>query len=195
MQYFVNPIEFSDIPLIIISPLFLKLIAINIPFDLATVWVSLKMLQIVSERKPLMGIIAIGMDLIIAIGLAVLCASMAIALLAGEPNPLSLGFDRVIRAVAVLFGTIPVEYGDDWEFTSGFLGTTTLIPTMAYLLVLLLLYLAKPIFDVGRSAAMYLFERASEDEPVKMILFTLIGSIGAAIVLICKTAQHFIGSM
>lgn len=170
--------------------LFCFLILINFPFDFITTWVSYKMLQIVKSNTIIVGLLAIAVDIIVAIMLAVASATTLI-ILSEETNATTLAIERVWKAVSVLFGLSAVEYVDDWEYTSGFLGSTTLIPTLIYIGILIVCSVAKPIAEIGRGSAMYLLERATEDEPNKLIVFTLLGSLASALILLVKTILFF----
>jgi hypothetical protein len=193
-MYFI--IDKHSVSLMFVISCFIFLGPINLPFDLITVFVSYKILKIIRLKSPIVGLAAIILDLILAIILAILCASTITIDL--EEFSVSKAFvmalDGVKRAVFTLFGIMPISLEGDYDFlyVAGFLGSTTLIPTILYMGLMLILLISKPISEFAKKTAMYFFESVTEDKPEKLIVFTLLGSIASAIVLIAKTFQHFL---
>ena len=73
-----------------------------------------------------------------------------------------------------------------------FYALTTLIPTVAYLAVLLFWICAKFVALPLRGTTMYLFERATEDEPQDMRAFTLVALVLSVLAALAKLLHQLL---
>lgn len=70
--------------------------------------------------------------------------------------------------------------------------SSALIPTTILILVLGILLISKPLLPFGRWAAKFLLERATEDAPGKLAIFTLTGSLVSAIGVLLSVVPNLL---
>jgi|GEM_PF-4631113 len=142
----------------------IPLIVINFPFDFVTILASVFVMKKVTRLPTISRLFYIFIDLLIAYCLAVACVSTANKFLQGEWNFFSYfaGLFSFYTTGKTNINIVQIAFA-----------STTLIPTIVYVIFFVLLFLSKPIVYVLR----YLLELFTQDSEQTLFCYsgTLLG--------------------
>ena len=169
----------------------LGLIALNFPFDLLTGVVTLHVLMIVKSRDSIFAFPSIAVDILLAFLLALLCGSAVIELniLTLFPSDFEWPGEILRESGRSIFQALTFSVTEQQPIAM--FAITTLVPTVIYMAVLSTMFLAKPVLNIGKKITLLFLERATEQKPQNLIVFSLVGTLFSLIVLIVKTIQYF----
>jgi hypothetical protein len=176
---------------------YMPAILVNLVFDATTVVITLHLLRAVrASSRPLGRVGIVLANLGAAFLLAV--ASLAIAYLAvGQDTGTRHAF---ARALAVLVDALSLSFParDAPTLDDAFFGASTLLPIGAYLIVLLVLVIAKALLSGARALLVYYLELAAEPLPqevdTKFVPFTLLGLLFGAVGALAKLVVDLAGT-
>lgn len=165
------------------------LLTINLVFDLLTVWISWRVLKYICEHSVLPSLFVIALDLALALGLAVFCGT-TVLLWDGSAHTFGEAFSLATRCLTSLSTLRPLRTS---ELTVGLYSSTSLIPTVSYMLLLLLMYASKPLLTFGQWFLQYFLERATQvDDPKELIVFTLLGGLWTVLAVVSGAVYRIV---
>jgi len=181
------------------------LAAINIPFDFLSISTSIFALGLMAHKNKLRyQLIAIPLDLVVAIALSSLCAVLMIYIfypgewnLFGANLTLSRAWNRVFILILLpntfvqgqvtnIPSNLVFSVGLLEEAPIATLMLTTLLPSVAYTAIFLLLILMKPVLSGIRIGAMYFLEAATEGEADQSTIYTKLAATIILVVVLVK---------
>ncbi len=169
-----------------------QLIAINFPFDLLTVVITYHLLIKISEERAVNQAYLIFLDIIAASVCAILCGIFALLWFDSKYTFFEM-LRRLFSYILILLEPAGTT-GSDSAIIGAYV-STTLIPTMSYMILLFFLILTKPIIIFGKKYAAYFIERVTEvKDHRELIVFTLLGCHFSAIVVIVSALNKIFGS-
>lgn len=175
------------------TDLWINVLIPNLPFDIATIGITLYALRIVAQGRTLNSVLAISADILLAlllmVGVVIVGAWFYTFMTNSEFLGIKTNLQQWLAGIKWLIDPdLPGARQRD-IFTVVYSGTT-FFPTACFLLVLLAALIAKPIAKIGRIAAVYIlqssreYSSAPESLPVGAMTGTLIATVlSIAIVL------------
>ena len=156
----------------------------NLLFDVLTCLVTLHILRTVERARPHIVIIVVVLDCFLAFVFAIGCVCVPSLLLLGHVARLEE--IQHLAGIYVKLLTLHPLSGDGYFAVVILYGATTLIPTLAYTVLLIGLTIAKPVISAVRWAAMYILEASVDAKSgtvftVLGCLFTMFAAIAKAI--------------
>jgi len=155
-----------------------QFLAVNLIFDSLTLLSTAWLLRKLVRGSYRLAVPIIFADAVLAVLFAFSCLEMVSLVHAAIWE---YDFSLIVVSKSVLAGdVIPAALA---------FASTTLIPTVLYLALLLALLAAKPIVSAGRTLVLCLIKRATEvDDPKELIVFTLTGSLISVCALVIWSA-------
>lgn len=160
------------------------LILSNLIFDIATLAVTAKVLEVIARRTSLMSIAWIIVDLALALLFAALCIVTSRFATGLVSYSFSLTpYDALAPAIKAFVWLVAPsnEWADPLGVFGLFFSLTTFIPTAICLLLIATLILAKPIGEAGRMIGIYLLGSIGEYEPHRLPVGAMSGVLIACI--------------
>ena len=154
------------------------LLAINLFFDGATVFVTYHVITQIVRRGVILTLPFVMMDFFLAFCLSLTCLAIPLLIFDGK-NIFSAYAESFSYWVSVVSGA------DSLFLTAVFYSGTTFIPTLVFLISLIFLSIAKSIGVIAKKFSLYFIERMTEVKSEENIaVFTLTGSLFSILVLL-----------
>lgn len=183
---------------------------INLLCDTLTLLVTIKVLRVVARGRPIHSGAAIILDLFLAVGFAWACGAISAAFLEysgmyydvflkdgwflAPLNVLVAGTFEMMNHTAQTVDLLLSGSASDDAVAFVLFSTTTLLPTLAYLFVLLIMLLGKLLLGIFKRTLAYALERAADDEPEKLQVVCLTATLLSLLAIFAKTIAHFVGA-
>ena len=173
------------------------ILLVNFFLDYISVYVTIRVIKVIAKGKNFFSMIAIIVDSSFAIVCALLVVPLGKLMVALTGYPVIPTFAGEIEFVRNLIvsvfqffsGNLPFE-SVNWSVV--FFISTTLIPTLFYLSLVLILLISKYTLMFTKWVTGGFLLRAIDDEPHKLQVFTLTGTFLGVLGALAKVIQHFL---
>lgn len=172
--------------------------ALNLLFDVATLLVTMFLLQRIVHHGVVLGCLFVLSDVAAAAGLGILCAWGVLlpyfAFLEDFPISPSLHLARAtfLAAADFFIPGVQCRYFRIYDYKIVAYAFTTFIPTFVYATALFAAILSKPVLKATKTIFLRLLETAVEaSDPKELTVFTLTGVLISAIALVTKAVLSF----
>lgn len=165
-------------------------IALNAPFDVVTTYVTMHILKEVESRPTWQAIPLMLLDIALAYALTIAAATLALLCLSVASGATA---DLVVWVKTAHFDFIcpGVGYqGNYLTWTGRLFAATALVPTTIILVLVMAGAVIKFSLIICRQIGVFFLGRATDDEPFKLIVFTLAGSLFTPVLLIFKILKE-----
>lgn len=166
------------------------LLAINTVLDTLTIWITIYFIQCVASSRGLRSVAFICIDAVSAFGLAWIAGTLFVWIIYGWGLLESGLFSGLVYFIPFFMtGMESMILMQTWVTIA--YSHSMLVPTMMFLIMLLLGILARWVLVGVKSVSMYFLEIATEKNPEELIVFTLTGTLFSVITILSKTAHFF----
>lgn len=166
------------------------LYGVNYVFDLLTLLITFRLLLYIAEKRNFSRILLIGLDSFLALILAIFVVPLYLVF---DSSGLKMSIsNRIVRWFEYMYaGFTPVYIMGNFTYTSVCYSATSFIPTFIYLSFLFLLFLSKYVLVFFKWISSGFLLRAIEEDPEKLQVFTLTGTLFGLFGAFLKVIFHF----